>query len=96
MMFMPVSCQIVYPDFAAFAGSSGPKQNRRREKFASPVFLVSSFGDCYPFRPVVAMPSVNCFWATKYMIRIGTSEITAPAISKFSWGPASVWKAYNP
>lgn len=50
----------------------------------------------YPLRPVVAIPSVNCFWAKKYTIKMGMSVITAPAINKCVSGPASVTKFHNP
>jgi len=43
----------------------------------------------YPFNPLRAMLSVNCFWVKKYKIKMGMTEMTAPAICRFISAPAS-------
>ena len=40
----------------------------------------SVWGRSSPFNPVVAIPSVNCFWTNKYKMRMGKTVITEPAI----------------
>jgi hypothetical protein len=50
----------------------------------------------YPFNPVVAIPSVNCFWVRKYSTSTGIKVMTAPAISKWVSGPASVTNDHKP
>ena len=60
-----------------------------------PISIPAAYLD-YPFKPVVAIPSVNCFWVRKYKIRIGMTVMTAPAISRCVCGPASFTKVHRP
>jgi hypothetical protein len=53
------------------------------------------FSVVYPFNPVVAIPSVNCFCARKYTIMMGNNAIIAPAINNCGSFPSSRRSLYK-
>jgi hypothetical protein len=47
-----------------------------------PCLLGTPTSPDYPFKPVVAIPSMNCRWARKYRINTGSMLMLAAAIHK--------------